>query len=250
LSSIGYRLAKESRLVNVVVAIMAAIAVVIGASFLNFFPRVVAGGFLLFLGLTFISDWIISARSKVPRMEYVLMWVIVLMVALIGFLEAVFVGILIATILFAVNYSRTQTVRLAVTAESYQSQVQRPLLYQQLLKRQGEKLHILSLQGYIFFGVGDSLLEAVKENLETAGPEYLVCDFRLVTGIDSSAMLSLSKLKLLAKVHGIELVFTGLTPDLERRIKTEAIKSEVGDGWHIFQELDLGIAWCEEQLIE
>lgn len=250
ISALAYRLAKGSRLVNAIVGAMAAMAVLIGASFLNFFPRIVAGGFLLFIGLTFIQDWLISARSKVPRQEYILMWVIVLLVVLVGFLEAVFAGILISTILFAINYSRTPLTRLAVTAESFQSQVQRPLLYQQLLKQRGNKLHILSLQGYIFFGVGDSLLEDLKKRIETAEPEFVVLDFRLVSGIDSSAMLSLSKIKQLAAAKKTQLVLTGLGPELEGRLRREAFGAVDGDYWRVFPELEVGVAWCEEQLIE
>ena len=249
LSSLAFRLARNSRLVSVVVALLAAFAVVVGASFLNFFPRVIAGGFLLFLGLTFIQDWLINVRKKVPRLEYILMWVIVLLVIFLGFLEAVFAGILISTILFAINYSRTPTTRLSLTAESLQSQVQRPLLYQQLLRQRGEKLQILTLQGYIFFGIGDSLRALLKERLEQAAPEFVILDFRLVTGIDSSAMLSVAKIKQLTARQEIHLVLTGLQPELETRLRNEALGEGEGEWWHIFSALDQGVAWAEERLI-
>jgi SulP family sulfate permease len=139
---------------------------------------------------------------------------------------------------------------MAVTAESFQSQVQRPLLYQQLLKQRGSKLHILSLQGYIFFGVGDNLLEALKARLVSAEPDYVVLDFRLVSGIDSSAMLSLSKIKQLAEAHEFHLVLTGLRPELEARLRKEAFGGQESDNWRVFPELDMGVAWCEEQLIQ
>ncbi len=249
LSTLAFRLARNSRLVSVIVAILAAFALLVGASFLNFFPRIIAGGFLLFLGLTFIKEWLISVRNKVPRLEFMLMWVIVLMVVFLGFLEAVFAGILISTVLFAINYSQTPTTRLALTAESLQSKVQRPLLYQQLLRQRGEKIQIYTLQGYIFFGVGDNLRALLNERLAEATPEFVLLDFRLVTGIDSSAMLSLSKIKQLTVRRSIQLVLTGLQPVIETRLRNETVGDGEGKSWHIFSELDEGVAWCEEQLI-
>jgi SulP family sulfate permease len=70
-----------------------------------------------------------------------------------------------------------------------------------------------------------------------------------VTGIDSSAMLSISKLKQLASRQAIHLVFTGLSPLLEQRLVREGLGSRESDRWHIFPEQDMGLAWCEEQLI-
>jgi len=246
----GYRLSGGSGLVTMVVALISGITFFAGASLLNYFPRIIAGGLLLFWGLSFIQEYLIEARNKLPRLEYLLMWVIVFIVALVGFLEGVLVGILIAVVLFGVNYSRTRTVRLTTTAANYQSQVQRPILYQQLLKQHGDRLLILSLQGHIFFGSASNLFDTIAQVFEDSKPEYAVLDFRLVTGIDSSAMLSIAKIKQLAEAEHVHLVFTDLDLVLETRLVAEVLSEVDGDFWHIFPDLDEGLAWCENQLLE
>jgi sulfate permease, SulP family len=246
----GHRLSGGSGLVSVVVALISGVTFFVGASLLSYFPRLIAGGLLLFWGLSFMQEYLIDARKKLPWLEYLLMWVIVFIVALVGFLEGVLVGILIAVVLFGANYSRTRTVRLTTTAASYQSQVQRPILYQQLLKKQGDKLLIMSLQGHIFFGSASSLFDAIKQAFETSKPDFAVLDFRLVTGIDSSAMLSITKIKQLAQANQVHLVFTDLDLVLEKRLIVEVLGKEQEEHWHIFPDLDEGLAWCESQLLE
>jgi sulfate permease, SulP family len=251
---LSHRLAGGSRLVAMIVAILSGITVFFGTSFLGFFPRMIAGGLLLFLGLSFMKDYLIDAYGKIPKLEYFLMWVIVIVVASIGFLEGVFIGTLIAVVLFSVNYGRTRTVRLTTTAASYQSQMQRPILYQQLLKKHGDKLLIFSLQGHIFFGNASSLFDTTKHAFEESIPEFLLLDFRLVTGIDSSAMLSLSKIMQIAGAYQVRLIFTSLSAILEKRLCAEVLVENSGenegDSWYIFPDLDDGLAWGEAQIIQ
>ncbi|MEZ4719277.1 MAG: SulP family inorganic anion transporter [Caldilineaceae bacterium] len=71
-------------------------------------------------------------------------------------------------------------------------------LYEQLLERRGRSMAILTLQGYIFFGTAHRLLEQITARLEDESLpplRYLVMDFRLVTGMDSSSALSFARLK-------------------------------------------------------
>lgn len=249
-SILGHRLSKGSRLVGVIIAIMGTITVLAGTAFLSFFPRIIAGGLLLFLGLSFLKEYLYDSRKKLSTLGYLLTWVIVVIVATVGFLEGVFVGILIATLLFGINYSRTRVLRLTTTAASFQSQEQRPILYQQLLQKYGEKLLIQSLQGHIFFGTASNLFDSIRQAFDESQPDFALLDFHLVTGIDSSAMLSITKIKQIAHANQVHLVFTGLDKQLEKRLIAEVLDEARSEHWHIFPDLDEGLAWCENQLIE
>ncbi len=79
----------------------------------------------------------------------------------------------------------------------------------------------MSLQSYLFFGSANRLYQQVKA-LFASEPEcrFLVFDFRLVTGIDSSAMHSFTQIKQAAEEVGARLVLVNLSSDLEHAFRT------------------------------
>jgi SulP family sulfate permease len=67
----------------------------------------------------------------------------------------------------------------------------------------------MSLQSYLFFGSANRLYQQVKA-LFANQPDrrFLVFDFRLVTGIDSSALQSFTQIKQVAEEVGARLVLS------------------------------------------
>jgi len=252
LSALGYRLGARSRLIGLFCAALVGFALFFGASLLSVFPKMIAGGFLLFLGLDFLMEWIYDAWFKLPKSDYALIWLILIVIAGVGFLEGVAVGIMVAGILFVINYSRTKVVRHAISGADYQSHVMRPRLYEQLLHQRGNSMMALELQGFIFFGTAYRLVEHIRARIENPDApvlKYLLLDFRLVTGIDTSATLSFSRLMQLLEGRELDLVLTHMSPYVQRQIQKEVLTDAVATSWHIFSDLDHGFAWCEEQMI-
>lgn len=248
LSALGRRLGTRNRLVGVIAFSLLGVTLFFGASALSFFPRVIAGGLLVYLGILFMSEWIFDAWNKLPKLDYFLIWFILIVIASVGFLEGVAAGIVVASILFVFNYSRVNVVRHDVTAANFPSYVMRPRLYNQLLRQRGDSLYLLELQGFIFFGTADNLVSQIRKRIENPDLlelRFLVLDFRLVTGIDSSAALSFSKLGQLASSQGINVVFTDLSLNFQ-----EVLGDKLCNEVHIFPDLDHGIAWCEERMID
>jgi len=220
---------------------------------LSAIPKIIAGSMLIFLGISFLFEWIYDAWFTLPKLDYFLIWLILIIIATVGFLEGVAVGILVATLLFVLNYSRINVVRHRISGANFASHVIRPRLHQQLVKEKGDGLHILEMQGYIFFGTADKLVSGIKERIEDPDlPKirYLLLDFRLVTGIDSSATLSFSKLKQLVETQEIVLVFTDLSPKIQTQLEKEVYGDDQTDNMLNFNNLDQGVAWCEDKMIE
>lgn len=75
--------------------------------------------------------------------------------------------------------------------------------------------------------------------------------FFLVTGIDSSATFSFTRLKQITDVEGVQVVLTGLKPGLENRLAAELL-AETGGGntqpWRVMPKLADGVAWAEAQM--
>ena len=79
----------------------------------------------------------------------------------------------------------------------------------------------MSLQSYLFFGSANRLYQQVKA-LFASEPDcrFLLFDFRLVTGIDSSAMHSFTQIKQAADELGARLVLVNLSGELRRLQRT------------------------------
>jgi SulP family sulfate permease len=247
LSALGKKLGPESRLVGVFSALVLLFTLFFGAGALSVFPKLVAGGLLIYLGFSFLFEWIYQSWFKLPTLDYVLIWLILITIAAVGFLQGVAVGIVIAVFLFVLAYSRVDAIRHAFTAANFQSNVMRPPLYEQLLRQKGDSIYALELQGFIFFGSADRMLGQIRtriEDLDLPQLRFLILDFRLVTGIDSSAALSFSKLIQLAEKREIQIVFTDLSPRFEDILGEDALTK-----LRRCPDLDQGVNWCEQQMI-
>ena len=252
LSALANRLGGRNRTAGITAAIVIAFVLFFGASTLSIFPKMVAGGFLVFLGLSFLVEWVYDAWFKLSKLDYALVWIILLTIVSVGFLEGVGTGILIAIFLFAFNYSNINVIRHAMDGRQYRSHVMRPYLHQNLLREKGDRIQILTLQGYIFFGSAQKLLESIQEriaNPELENLKFLVLDFRLVTGIDSTATYSFVRIKQLVDLHKVGLVLTHLGADAKTPTAQALLSGNEPVSAHLFAEIDQGVAWCEDQII-
>ena len=151
-----------------------------------------------------------------------------------------------------INYSRTKVVRHAISGADYQSHVMRPVCMNSYYTSAGNSMMALELQGFIFFGTAYRLVEHIRARIEDPDApvlKYLLLDFRLVTGIDTSATLSFSRLMQLLEGRELDLVLTHMSPYVQRQMQKEVLTDAVATSWHIFSDLDHGFAWCEEQMI-
>jgi len=251
LTTLAYR-SGARRLVGVLAALACAIAV-LGGSFLALFPRVVVGGLLLFLGLSFLLEWVYDAWFRLPRADYLVVLLIVVVIAAFGFLPGVGVGLAVALILFVVDYSRTDVVKHTLSGGSYRSRVERDTQQLDVLRARGDEVSILELQGFLFFGTANSLLEKVRKRAFDASLpplSFLVLDFRRVSGLDSSAVIAFVKAYRLAEAQGFTLAMAQLSGRVRAQLERGGFSPQTMPDLQVFPDLDHAVEWCEERLIE
>jgi sulfate permease, SulP family len=250
-AGLNHKLAGSSRVTGLVSAGFGAICVLAGPLLLSFVPKLVLAGLLAFLGVAIILEWVVAARTRFPRLEYAIILIIALVSAAVGFLEGMIVGLIAAVLLFVINYSRINVVKHALTGLTYRSRVTRGSRQRKLLQDQGEQIHILQLQGYLFFGTANSLLEQVRERVQRqdlSAIRFLLLDFQQVPGLDSTAILSFSKMLQLAQEREITLVLSGLSGEVRRSFAQSDFLNQP-EVAQIVATLDSGLEWCEEQLL-
>ena len=222
-----------------------------GGQAVSLVPRLVLGAVLLMLGGSLLFEWLVRIRARLPAAEYFVVVVIVAVVALYGVIPGVAVGIAAAAGLFAFTYSRTEAVKHQLSGAEHQSRVTRPPGQVRELRSAGHQISILEMQGFIFFGSAHQVLETVRRRASDAEQDnlsFVVVDFRLVRGIDSSAALSFSKLQRLAASLGFTLVLTSVAEAALRSLEQGGFDFSA-TGLRVLADLDHGLEWCEDQLL-
>ena len=126
LTALAERMNVDARAAGLVATLVPLAAVVFGAGVIELIPRMIVGGVLVFLGLAFIVEWVWDKRRTLPKLEYVVVLVILAGIIAKGFLPGVVIGLVLAVVLFAINYGRTELVHEVAFGPTYHSNVDRP----------------------------------------------------------------------------------------------------------------------------
>ena len=248
LTALAARMSVDARAAGLVAALVPLAAVVFGAEVVGLIPRMIVGGVLVFIGLAFIVEWVWDKRRLLPPLEYAVVLVILVGIVVWGFLVGVVIGLVLAVVLFAVSYGRIELVREVAFGETYRSNVDRPATERARLRALSDRVQILRVSGFVFFGSTNRLLERIRHRVEAAAPRFLVIDLRRVTGVDSSAVVSFVKVLRLAEAHGFEVVLTGVSDPVRAQLARGGMAER--DGLAAFEpDLDRGLQRCEDALL-
>jgi SulP family sulfate permease len=249
LTALAERMRVDARAAGLIAAAVPLAAVVFGAEVVGLIPRMIVGGVLVFLGLAFIVEWVWDKRRRLPPLEYVVVVVILVGIIAWGFLTGVVIGLVAAVVLFAISYGRIELVREVAFGETYRSNVDRPATERAELRELSERVQLLRVSGFVFFGSTNRLLERIRHRIEEATPpRFLVIDLRRVTGVDSSAVVSFVKVLRLAETSGFEVVFTGASEPVRAQLARGGV-DETGELVSFEPDLDRGLQRCEDALL-
>lgn len=246
-TSLNYSLGGRSRLSGLTVAAISALMLVVNPGFLGFVPKFALGGLLFFAGARLLHRWIVQSAWQLTPLEYVSLLAVAVIIVQWGFIAGVLIGVVIGCATFAVSASRVNAIKFSFDGSEYRSRLDRSAEELTILARHGRELQGMSLQSYLFFGSANRLYQHVKALLrERPEIRYLVFDFRLVTGIDSSATHSFSQIKQVADETGARLVLVNLTPESQRAF--QAIRFLSPDVI-VAADLDRALESCEDAII-
>jgi SulP family sulfate permease len=238
----------DARRAGLVAATVPLAALLFGATVFELIPRMIVGGMLVFLGLSFIAEWVWERRRSLPRIEYVVVLVILTVVVVRGYLPGIVVGLVLAVGLFAVSYGRVDLVHEVTFGDVYRSNVDRPPAERAALRALRDRVLILRVSGFVFFGSTARLLERIRARVESSSPRFLVIDLRRVTGMDASAVVAFSKAMRVAGSHGSELVVTGASEPVRAELERGGV-TEQGGSLRFEPDLDRGLEHCEDVLL-
>ena len=235
------------RLSGLTVALITAAAVLVGPALLGYLPKFVIGGLLLYLGAEQLYRWTVVSWRRLSRTEYVSLLAIIVITAKFGFVSGLIIGTVIGCATFAYSASRISSIKFEFDGSELRSTLDRDRDELAILATRGSEIVGLNLQSYLFFGSANRLYSHIKKLLaDRPACRYLVFDFRLVTGLDSSAVHSFTQIKRHAEARGVRLVLVHLPRKTEAVLRSQP---SVLTGIEIMADLDRALEWCENQVI-
>jgi sulfate permease, SulP family len=247
-TTLAYAAGATGRLTGLTVAGISASMLVLDPGFLSYVPKYALGGLLFFAGGQLSYRWLIKSAGRLEPLDYLSLVAIALIIIGWGFIAGVIIGGVICCTMFALSASRVDAVKFSFDGSEFHSSLDRSPAELSILAVYGKELQGMALQGYLFFGTANRLYEKVKA-LIAGQPHcrFLLFDFRLVIGIDSSATHSFTQIKDAADEKGVRLVLVNLTPELRRAF--QAIRTHT-DSVIVVSDLDHALESCEEAIIE
>ena len=253
ISVLSVKLNAPHRLVGLIVAAICGIALLFGGMLLVHLPKPVFGSLLLWIGAALLYEWLVEIYPKITRNDYFVILVILVVIATFGFLEGVLVGIIAGMILFVVEYSRIDIIKLELSGRDYHSNVDRPVELRHALQANGDGIVVLRLQGFVFFGTAHRLNARVRALLtDPKRPpiRFLLLDFRSVSGLDSSAVIGFNKLAQMAEAQSFKIVLTRVPEGTQRLLAKGGFRSGPGRPIQAFDDPDRALEWCETGLLD
>jgi sulfate permease, SulP family len=232
-------------------------ALIVGAVALSAFdlqgviPIPVIAGLVLYLAYGFFVDAFWRQIQRRAWRDLGATFLIMIVCARYGYLTGVLVGIVGACLLFAWSYARIGPIQRHIDRTKYQSNVDRSLAEMDYLRDNGTAIQIYWLAGYIFFGSSESIFETIKsdvENQSTGRIRFIILDFRDVSGADTSALVSLTKLRHLCNAHAITLAYCSLKPSNAAMLDHGGFFGSVG-GHRAFGDTQQALGWCEDAML-
>jgi len=251
-TAMATRIDARGRSVGILHGLFLLMVFFVGGTFLDFFPKFVAAGLPIYIGLSMLWEWLIDARRSLPVVDYAIIVAILLTVEFFGFLHGVGIGIVASVVIFVFRYSSIDIIKNKFDGSSYRSSKDRSIIDQRLLDHHSNRMSILQLQGYIFFGTANSLYEKIKQ-LTTAPDSplrFIIMDMLMVQGVDSSAVKSFEKLARDLEKKKIELVFTNTSESIRKTFTANGLQKENYGRLRYFDDLEHAAEWCENLIAE
>ena len=247
------KIGANSRLSGIFSGIFCFFVLILGSSFISLFPKPILGGLIFYLGLALLLEWVYKAWFRLNFSDYLIVIMTLIVINAVGFLEGIAVGFIMSVISFMFNYSQLNVVKQSSSIATTRSNIHRTEPERRTLSKNGERVYILELQGYVFFGTADYLLQQVRDRVEVISKhplDYILIDFREVEGLDASGVLTFIKLLKIARQRNLTLVYTNLLPKLEAQLRQGGGIDEDETLFQILPDLDRGLEWCETQLLK
>ena len=254
----NYQYGGRSRLSRVSMGIFSLAVILLLSRWIELLPKVVLAGLLVSLAVSLLQPdtWQqllgLFANDGLRRQRAAIDFAISLSVTSLllwkGILPALAAGLLISLIHFAFRMGKE------IITQHQQADVRHSFAIRsqeefQALTKHGNCIHLLSLQGSLFFGTADQLAVRI-EQLGHQGARWILLDLGEVVELDSTGSQIMAQSIRWCRDQGIEIAIAAKSGSiLFDLLSALGLLSIIGND-HIFPTLNHALVWAEDQLLD
>jgi len=226
---------------------------------IGYIPKSVMAGVVIYICIQLMNNRSIEivkklfTRKQIERSDLLLdLFIIVtvmVVVLTLNLIMAVAVGILVSIFVFIAQMGRS-IVRSIHRRSQLISKKQRFEKSIEILEKHGDKIYVIGLEGALFFGSADNLVDQI-ETVVTEGGQYIVLDMKRIHRIDSTGCQVLEQTYLFYKEQNIKLVISYIDPSSNQwgLLSEEGLVSAFGRD-KFFPDTSLAVEYLEDCILE
>jgi len=205
------------------------LAFLVLAPLLAWVPIAALAGTLIVIGFRMIDRHSLAYFfTPATRLDFMVI-VAVILVAIFGNLIAASgVGVALAILLFIREQTRSSVVRNRIDGREIFSRHARTAKELEKAEHERDDVVVFELQGSLFFGTANQLLNALQP--ETATRKYVILSMRRVQSLDITATHVLEQIKDQLEERGAYLVFCDIPKGLPSGLKMKRFLKDTGGG--------------------
>ncbi|MBK7869437.1 MAG: SulP family inorganic anion transporter [Saprospiraceae bacterium] len=235
----------KTRLSGVIAALLL-LAILLGLGVLvGNIPNAVLAGILLTVGISIIDYKGFRHIRKIPRADAAVMIAVLLLTVFVGLLEAVAIGMVMASLLFMKTVSDVVEHR-TTSAPIKDFSPEIPWSDEtNILEEIGNRVYIKHFDGPLFFGFASRFQEMIKAMPQV---EVVVMRMKMVPYVDQSGLYAMEEAILDLQKQGVAVVFSGLQDQPRNMLKRINLVPGLVPESHCFKTFEDCALWLKEYL--
>ncbi len=223
-----------------------------------YLPRVALSAVIMVIAVQNIDRWTLHTVRRVASgstpyrrhllLELAVVAVVAALSVVVNVVVAVFLGVAIAVLLFAVRMSRS-IVRRSYRGSAVRSRKSRTIEQMALLERAGGSVLVVELQGALFFGTAETLAGEIAAQMQQQ-TQQVILDLRRVTEIDSTGAEILRQIDADLSALGASLALCVMQPSEPAAILADSGVLDAVTPDRVFGHVDRALEWAEERLLQ
>lgn len=227
-----------------------------GPVIVGYIPIMVVGALIFLLGFELLLEALVDTWSRLHRLEYLTVLVIVVTMGAWDFVVGILVGIILACVNFVVQTSRKSAIRATYSGQVAGSTVRRPPIQLKYLQDAGQQTCVIKLAGFLFFGTIVSVENRIRallaeEAFEHQPIRFLVLDISSIHGVDFSAAEAFTRINRILRKKDVNMIISGLDINSEIGISLRSVGLfHEENRVEIFKDLNEALEYCENSLLK
>jgi len=249
LSTTSGKLGADTPWTGILTALWLGLTLIFGSAILELIPVSLTGGLLFFIGVDLLHTWVLKVRRRVGGMEYGVIILMAVVIAVFGFVEGVLTGMVASLFPLAIYLVRLEPVVSEDSGTDHRSARIRSVPDRGILFVHAERIKIVRLSGYMYFVINYRLMNHLKKLMDQPPiPKFIVLDCREVRWFDASAINVLCTLLHTTRASGVQVVFAASPEQLQSSLSHE-LPGELRDRVWFEKNLDHALERCEDAII-